>query len=251
MVKTFGLGKDSKESLDDVKDADIVIMGLPCVTDGMINMPLTSCRVEFDRLLKMCKKGAFVSGGRIGKQEFIKAKKYGVVLTDYSEDELFMAENAFYTAEGALCEIVKNTSKSLCGMKILVIGSGRISKAFCTLLSSSPACLTVAARSKLKMQEFVHMGINTMWPIEDMLEFDVVVNTVPSDILTEKSLKTLNKNAVIFDLSARPGYVNKDLCQKYKINLLCLPGIPKLSAPCSAGISAAQAVMRMHNSIGF
>ncbi len=246
-VKTFGLGTDSNESLDGVKDADIVILGLPAITDGIINIPLVSCRVEFDKFIKMCKKGAFVSGGRIGSDAFCEAEKCGVVLKDYSEDELFMVENAFYTAEGTICEIVKATSKSLCNMKILIVGSGRISKAICTLLSSSPASLTVAARSKLKMQDFVHMGINTMWPIEDMSEYDVIVNTVPADILTEKSLTTIKKDAVIFDLSARPGYVNKALCQKYNINLLYLPGIPKLSAPCSAGESAARAVMRMYN----
>jgi dipicolinate synthase subunit A len=251
LVKTFGLEKDGKESLDDVKDADIVILGLPAVTDGIINMPLSSYRLELDRLIEMCKKGTFISGGRIRREDFCKAERCGTNLTDYSEDELFMVENAFYTAEGAVCEIVKNTAKSLCNMKILIVGSGRISKAICTLLSSSPACLTVSARSKVKMQDFVHMGINTLWPVEDMSEYDVIVNTVPAEILTEKSLSTIKNDTVILDLSARPGYVNKDVCHKYNINLLCLPGIPKLSAPRSAGESAARAVMRMYHSIDF
>ena len=243
-VDTFGLKKEKQKDLSCAKDADIVVLGLPCANGDMINMPLADCRVEIGELFEVLKKGTLVFAGAVNEKIRNASQRCSLVINDYSQNEVFMEENALYTAEGTLCEIIQRTEKSLCDTKILVTGSGRIADALAVLLLSSPAKVTICARSDTKRACFCRMGFETLWPAGDMSEYDVIVNTVPCDIIGEDSLKSIRKDALILDLSQRPGYVNKDLCKKYCLNLVCLPGIPRLSAPRSAGEAIARAVLR-------
>lgn len=245
-VHTYGHGDTDNSGLHSVKNADVVVLGLPAVKDGVVNMPLCDTVLKFEELLDMCSEGAFVAGGRFTAQDADCAKKHSVTLADYSKDEIFQIENAFYTAEGAICALIENTSRSLCGMRILITGYGRISKAICSLLSSAPCRITVYARSAEQRAWCEAQGIITLNTLEDLREYDALINTVPADILPGRGLSTLCKEAIIIDLSARPGYVDKQACSNLGLNLIYLPGLPLTSAPCSAGETAARAIERMY-----
>lgn len=243
-VDTFGLGIGD-ESLLGLKDADMLVMGLPAVKNGMVNMPLSNGTLAFDTLIESCSEGTRIAGGRFTPEDTAAIERRGLICADYSEDEIFRVENALYTAEGTLCAIIQNTDKSLCGMKLLVLGGGRISKALCALLAGAPCSMTVYARSPLQRSFFTMRGIKTYDTPDTLNGFDVIINTIPADILPYDILKNADKDSLIIDLSARPGYVNKEACKELGIRLMYLPGIPLTSAPCSAGISAARAAERM------
>lgn len=245
-VHTFGHGTSDTGGLEAAHSADVVVLGLPAVKGGMVNMPLGNTELEFAQLLDACRKGAFVAGGRFTFREEEAAAKHSVTLADYSDDEIFQIENAFYTAEGAICALIANTSRSLCGMRVLLTGYGRISKALCSLLSSAPCSITVYARSAEQRAWCEAQGIQTLTTLEDLSGFDAVINTVPADILPGRGLSTLSKEAVVIDLSASPGYVDKQACKELGLNLIYLPGLPLTSAPCSAGETAARAIERMY-----
>lgn len=243
-VKTFGLKKE-EETLDDAASCDIVIMGLPAVVGGFVNTPFSDKKITMKNLLGLVKKDARIFGGRFSEQDKKEAQQSGFTVFDYSEDEIFQTENALYTAEGALSAIIDATDISLCGMKILVTGSGRISKAFCSLASGAPCIADVYARSALGRSFFEMRGHTTLSELEDVGGYDVIVNTVPAHIFDENVLKTASAGTLVVDLSARPGYVDAADCHKYSLTHLYLPGIPSKSAPRSAGISAAKAVERV------
>ena len=48
---------------------------------------------------------------------------------DYTKNERFAAENAFYTAEAAVCIACQNSDLSLVNSNVLILGYGRIAKA--------------------------------------------------------------------------------------------------------------------------
>ena len=227
--------------------ADVVFLGLPAVKDGLVNIPLSRCRLEFRELLAVCKKGAVIAAGRLTNEQRDIIEASGLRWTDYSEDEIFQLENALYTAEGALASLIQATSGSLRDMKILITGGGRISKALCSILASMPCEVCVYARNPLQRCTFALWGRETYDALGSLGDFDAVINTVPCDILTRDILSTAKEDTPIIDLSARPGYVNKEICRSLGLRLIYLPGIPLLSAPRSAGISAAMAAERMFN----
>ena len=244
-VRTFGHGKEG-ENLKDAKKCDITVLGLPALKDGQVYMPLSQKKVTFGELLSALKSGSYLFGGRFTDSDISLAASFGITAIDYSEDEIFQTENALYTAEGALSTIVDNTDISLCGMKILVTGGGRISKAFCSLLGNVPCSADVYARRELQRTFFTMRGNKTLHALSSLSGYDVVVNTIPAGVFSREILATLDENALVVDLSARPGYVPKDICDELGIKLLYLPGIPLRSAPRSAGIAAAKAVERMY-----
>jgi len=243
-VQSFGYGEPG-ENLGGIREADITVLGLPAVKNGYVNMPLSDEKLSFSDLLSKCKKGSVTAGGRFTPKEYVEAERVGICLKDYSADEIFQVENAFYTAEGALSALIGATDLSLNHMKILIAGSGRISKALCMALNGFGSSLCVYARSETERCRFAMQGIETLSAIGNLGEYDAIINTVPADIFPESAIRSMNKNSVILDLSASPGYVDKKCCEKYNIKLLYLPGIPLSSAPQSAGITAAKAIERI------
>lgn len=244
-VETYGHKKEN-EKLKNAANCDIVVLGLPALKGGFVNMPLSDIELSFGELASVLKKGTAAFGGRFSDTDKKEAHSLGLTVFDYSEDEIFQTENALYTAEGALSAIIGGTDISLCGMKILITGGGRISKALCALLANAPCKTDVYARSALQRTFFEMRGHAVTDRLEDLSAYDVIVNTVPADILGENVIKTARRGALVVDLSARPGYVDVLLCQKYSLAHLYLPGIPLKSAPRSAGIAAARAVERMY-----
>ena len=248
-VSVFGHGKE-EETMRDSKNCNIVVLGLPALKDGMVYMPMSDKKLSFPELLSSLKTGSYLFGGRLSSSDIALAASFGITALDYSEDEIFQTENALYTAEGALCAIIENTDISLCGMRILVLGGGRIAKALCALLANAPCDVDVYARRALQ-RTFFSMRGNGVWEeIPNFSAYDVVVNTIPVDIFPERIVATATEGTLMLDLSARPGYVPKDICEKYGLNLCYMPGIPLKSAPRSAGIAAANALCRMYRCRG-
>lgn len=226
-------------------NADLVILGLPAVIKGMINMPFLDFDLPFEELLDMLGDKTRVAGGRFDKNSIELMESRGIIWADYSEDEIFQLENAFYTAEGTLDALITNTESSLWGMNILIAGGGRIAKALCTLLSGCPSNVSVYARNPAVRTAFALGGYETPDCLDNLSRFDVLINTVPADIFPKTVLQTLSRDSLVMDLSQRPGYISKELCKELGLKLLYLPGIPLTSAPRSAGISASKAVERI------
>ncbi len=247
-VTTFGHG-ESGESYEGLQSADVVVLGLPATKEDRVYMPMSQEKLFFSELLHRCSPNAIVCGGRFASANRLEADRRKIRLWDYSEDEIFQLENAFYTAEGALARIIENTAISAGHCSILVAGYGRIGKALATLMSGSFWHLCIYARRAESRAEIGAKGINTISEVSNLGEYDVIINTVPHGIFDEASLSTIRTEALIMDLSASPGYVDKALCQKLSKKLMYLPGVPLWSAPQSAGTSAAKAVERFAEGI--
>lgn len=239
-------GIETVSIADGLERCDAIIFGLPAVKGDMnIHAPLSADCIGFEKVLKLSKDSTVFVGGRFSKEANLVASDYGVKLIDYSCDEVFQIENAFYTAEGAVEAIIKNTERSLGELKILITGYGRISKALSKIMSSIGCHITVYARKSEQRAWAKMFGYETVDNLNSIENFDVLVNTVPHELFVKEKLCKIKKDALIIDLSARPGYVSKECCALCGVKLIFLPGLPGVTAPCSAGEAAARAVVRM------
>lgn len=68
--------------------------------------------------------------------------------------------------------------------------------------------------------------------IETFENSDIVINTIPSNIIPESALKTKNK-PYILDIASYPYGINEDMVKSYKdkINYKLYLGIPSIYAP--------------------
>lgn len=125
-------------------------------------------------------------------------------IIDYSKDCSFLQKNAELTAEAALSLIYSETKKSLSGQRVLVAGYGRISKALCKILRFLGAKVFVYARRKEIKEEIAACGYTNVC-LNKLPSCDIILNTVPSVIFTNKIIRDISKDTFLFELASSPG----------------------------------------------
>lgn len=156
------------------------------------------------------------------------------------QDERYKQENAWMTAEGALCTALNKMKSTLKESQCLVIGYGRIGKALTHLLRCFGAKTIVAARRTESRIEAGNdsIGINE---IESVLNrTDLILNTVPSMVILETGLERVKKTAVLLELASNPYGFNMDAAHRLGLQASLESGIPGRLFP----RSAANAVYR-------
>ncbi len=177
--------------------------------------------------------GAVVACGRTDAAFDDRARRRGWYLLRVLEDERFLTENARVTAEGALRVVMGADGDDVYGKKCLVIGYGRIGRALTAMLRALGASATVAARS-----EQARCEAGDAVAIEDMdallPEFDVILNTAPAVLLTEKNLPLVRADARIIELASPPYGVDFDAAGRLKKRVTLESGLPARYAPKAA-----------------
>ncbi|MDD5994109.1 MAG: NAD(P)-dependent oxidoreductase, partial [Clostridiales bacterium] len=126
---------------------------------------------------------------------------------------------------------------SIQGSRCLVAGYGTCGAVLAHKLGQWKAQVTVMERKKKKRDIARSYGFDAVSFDDDknhMGNYDVIFNTVPAHVLTEKLLKKVKQEVTIIDIASRPGGVDFEFCQKRGIHAkLCL-GLPGKYAPKSA-----------------
>lgn len=166
---------------------------------------------------------------------------------NYLANESFAIRNAFLTAEGAVACLEENTDFSILGSKILIIGYGRIGKALRHILSGYGCELTVCSRSAVSKEQALFDGCRHILfeQLSTPCGFDVVINTVPHTVLTEKELKAFDYKTVILDLASFPGGVDTLVAQSLGLRLIIGRGMPGRYSPKAAGELIADTVAQI------
>ncbi len=152
----------------------------------------------------------------------------------YWDDPIYTIENAALTAEGALELIMRRADRSLPELSVLVAGFGRIGSLLAHKLAALGAKVTVAARSPEARALASARGHNSV-DINCMTDvYDVLVNTVPAQILRGDHGASL-----CLDLASAPGGWADNT------PVLKAPGLPGLYAPRSGADVMADAIYRV------
>ena len=62
--------------------------------------------------------------------------------------------------------------------------------------------------------------------IECISDFDIIINTVPCEVLTENLLSLVKKDCVLFEVASKPYGINMNLLKNIDYPLLHAPDFP-------------------------
>lgn len=209
---------------------DIMILPLPCSRDNeTING--TDGEMKFEDIKEYLRENAVVFGGKIPEKLKITLAKDKIMCYDYFS-EITEQKNASATAEGTVGIIIANTSEVLSGMKILLIGYGRITGYLSKLLKAFNVSVTIATTDdvrKVKADLNGFKSVKTDSVSEKIRDFDVIVNTssyfrLDSDVLSKSDESS--KETLYIELAGKYSDVEIKDAQKNSIKIVCAYGVP-------------------------
>ena len=226
--------------------AAAVLLPLPATNgQGNVTSPLSSRILPCEAALQAVELGCPVLAGRITPDLAQAARKAESRLTDYFLREELIVANAAATAEGAIQLLMEETDACILGLRVLVIGYGRIGKLTAHRLRAMGANVTVSARKCADIAWIRAMGYTPAetGALEDVLEsFDAVVNTVPATVLDEARLMRLRQDCVCIDLASKPGGLDFAAASRLGLRAVWALGLPGEVAPRAAAAAIREAV---------
>ena len=230
----------------DFNDDTSIVCGMPFTKDNeYINCDLYSS-YPIDTFIKLLKPGQLVFSGNIPPKTTNALKEKDVKTIDLLDNDYVVWNNAALTAEGLIAQIINNTDYSIQNANVLIIGFGKCGINIASRLQSLNSYVYIYDHTQehLSFAKSLGYGCIAYEQLYDKLSiFDIVINTVPSQVLQEQHLAVLNNSCSIFDISSKPyGFVKKQIDDK-NLSLITCPGIPGKTAPKSAGELIAQSII--------
>ncbi len=236
-----------------IERAEAIVLPLPASSDGVrIFCPLQ----DSDWILRMttvldAAGKRPVLGGRFTEQMRSIAEQKGVRLIDYFESEVLQLKNALPTAEGAIAIAMKELPVTINGIRVAVLGYGRIGALLAERLHAFGARVTVYARRQEQRalaelhhhctRKIVCRGGRSV--LEELpLDCRLIFNTIPKWLLTREELERLPSNCVLIDLASAPGGIDHTAAKELGIRSVWGTSLPGKCAPESAGYILADTI---------
>ena len=207
-VHTYALGEEETD-LAQAAQAHCVILPLPVAgPDGALNAPMWSTSRPLEEVFGHLTPQQYICGGMVSDQTAALAAQYGLTIHDYFQREELAVANAVPTAEGAVQIAMEEMGVTLHRSKVLILGYGRVGKLTAHRFQALGAHVTVAARSFEALAWADAYGHDTL-PMdrvgEHLAHYDLVINTVPTRLLTRDLLSRLKEGCLVMDLASKPG----------------------------------------------
>ena len=240
-VSSYGLfdwDDDTDKLKSEIQENSLVVLPLPATrNDQTIVMPFSKREISIDHLVSFLGKDNVVFGGIIKGELLSRLRETNIPFIDYYDDS-FIEKNAVLTAFGALKILLEHIDFALPLGKYAIIGYGRIAKETVSLLKALSCDTTVFARNNSQREDANIKGCKAL-AISGLSscvkDFDVIINTVPSQIISEDILKNINKETKIIELASAPYGIDFDLARKYSIDVIKAFGLPGKYTPKTAG----------------
>ena len=240
MVYTYGLDKICKDSVinckslkEAVEKSKIVVSGVPLTKNGeKINAPYAQNDITIKELIQIMDNQIFIAGNI--PKEILESKAKCI---DLLKDESLTILNAIPTVEGTIKLIIDKREETIHESTILICGFGRIGKILCKDFKALGANVYCAARKEsdfawIREQGYIPISYTEIPEIGPKI--DIMINTVPHMILSEKELKLLKCNVLIVDVASLPGGIDKNIAQTLNLNVVTALGIPGKEFPRTA-----------------
>lgn len=230
----------------DFNEDSIIVCNTPFVkNEKYINCDFYSS-FPIDTFLGLLKPGQIVFGGSIPKRIVEEGKNKGVIFIDVLDDDDVVWNNAALTAEGLVAKIIFNTDFALNGSNVLILGFGKCGTNAASRLNAFNCNVTIYDHTPVHLSQAQSYGYEILEfsDFNKVLEnFDIVVNTVSSEIFTDFHMSLLKKNCVLFEIASKPYGLKEELAKKYNLSLITSPGLPGVTAPKSAGELIAKSII--------
>ena len=234
------------ERLEEARLADCVILPLPVTRRGeILHTPLSREEVTLPQLLDWLEPGQVLCGGMVDPQAAAAAQARGLRLLDYYAREECMVANAVPTAEGAVQVAMEELPFTLHSARVLILGFGRVGKLTAHRMGALGAKVTVCAQGYADLAWAAAYGHETMWLEKlggELGGYDLIVNTIPAQVLDRRRLAWVHPGAFLLDLASAPGGVDQAAAKELGLRVLQAPGLPGRTAPVTAAAAIRDAV---------
>ena len=231
-----------------------VILPLPMSRNcDYITAPYYSGKIPISAVTDAVGSGGTVYCGKACPYIYEICKEKALNLVDYYEREELTVVNAVITAEGALEIIMKEKALAIVGMKVLVIGYGRIAKVLSKYLHALGAKVTIIARkyddlawARTTGCSAVHFNDTDRIKSDkfDFSDFDTVVNTVPAVVLGHERLIRLKNDCLVIDLASKAG-VDLESAKELGVKVIWALSLPGKVAPVTSGEIIAETLLNI------
>ena len=261
-IHTYALGQPSEAvsrltaepTLRQANRADCVILPLTVSTgSGLLNAPLSVLEHPLLPILDQLSPRQFLCGGRVDPETEELARERGLIIHDYFAREELAVANAVPTAEGAVQLAMEHLPITIHGSKVLVIGFGRVGRLTAQRFQALGARVSVAARryDQLAWAQAMGYGGEHLGQLKDWLcGYDLIVNTVPAQVLGRGELEAVKPDCLILDLASKPGGVDLGAAGELGLTVIWALSLPGKVAPATAGAAIKSTIYNMLREIG-
>lgn len=218
---------------------DYIVFPMPVGSDSdTVNTPFSAKRLLIDDVLACASASTFILGGKLGEDLIYRLNQRKLSYEDYLEREEMAVLNAVPTAEGTIQIAMEELPTTIFGLRVLLVGYGRISKVLARLLQAMGAHVTVSARKFSDLAWIEACGytpVHTNRLSGTIADSQLIVNTVPAAVLNESLLSRVPKGCLLIDLASKPGGIDFTTANRMGLKTIWALSLPGKVAPISAG----------------
>lgn len=223
------------------KGADVVLCPIPGIApDGALFAPSCPERIIPTRaMLEGMKAPRHIILGWADPKLKALGEELGITFHEYEWDRDLMLLRGPAIVEGMLKVIIENTDITIHKSEVCVVGQGTIGFLVTRTLLALGAKVHVVARNKLQRAE-AHAAGAESHTLEELIELaprmDTLISSVPSQIVNRAVLEKLPKHALLVDLAAPPGGIDRDAAAALGLKFIWARGMGQ-RAPVTVGRS--------------
>lgn len=228
-------GVEMCPTLEEVVSAsDVVIGPIPVTSDRKnISTPFSKVKLPVEEFVNKFSSKNLISGTIAEEYRKVLLDK-NVNYIDLQKREEFTVLNTIATAEGTIQIAMEETQRTIHGSNVLVMGFGRIGKVLAKMLDGIGAKIYCEARKNediawIKAYGYEPIHLNNL--NENLEKFDVIINTIPFQVLDEERLSLVKKDVVLIDVASNPGGIDRKAAREKELKLIWALSLPGKVAP--------------------
>lgn len=226
-----------------IGDYDIIIFPINGVmAKNMINCRFNNNSIKLDdNFLVGCKKDVLIFSGIPTEALSNMLSLANRNCTYLMHDRKVIKENAIPTVEGIIADIIVNTDKTITESNVLVFGYGNIGSVlvkYLTMLGADVSVFIINEEDKIKLDELNiknYYTFNHDDLIREIGNNDIIVNTVPRNIINNYDIRYINRDAYVLDIASHPHGIDREVLDEFFIKNKLYLGIPGKVASKTSG----------------
>lgn len=259
LVNLFGFNEleneEREQSLSSaINGVDIVIAPVPLTTDDRnINAPHNAEDIRIEGVFRNMTKHQILIGGAISRELINIAAEYDITTVDILKREEMAVLNAIPTAEGGIQIALEQLPITLHNSNVMVLGFGRIGKILSKMLNGIGSNVYVVVRRYSDISWIQAYGYRPIY-MEDLhkniLNMDLIFNTIPDVILNGEILQIINRETLIIDLASKPGGLDYAKAKEINLKVIHALGLPGKVAPVSSARFMIETIYNIIDELG-
>ena len=237
----------SSSLVEAIESSKYIIGPTPFCKDKSYITSATSLGILIEDFVNACSPEQTVYAGAIPNHVLEMARKRGLHFVDIMTWEPVSMLNSIATAEGAICEAIRNSIVNLQGSNVLILGFGRCGQIIAKKIASLDANVSVSVRKEDVLSlafAYGYEGILLDELEEHVGKYDFIFNTIPAMVLPKNLLMKINAETAIIDIASSPGGVDFNFANDHCYNAGLYLGLPGLMSPKSSAKIQMDAILK-------